>query len=106
MLVTEYHNKIVKVIVKNKSNPLEFEKFIDKLHEVRVADLKIIENYDFNNGYLTEDKGLESEDTFSILNRYIEEAEFSLIKPLFSLLSRKSMKKHVSWCNVYYYSCR
>ncbi len=86
---TEYHNKIVKVIVKNKSNPLEFEKFIDKLHEVRVADLKIIENYDFNNGYLTEDKGLESEDTFSILNRYIEEAEFSLDKTIVQSLIKE-----------------
>ena len=77
---TEYHNKIIKVIVKNKSDASSFEKFIDKLYDVKVADLKIIENYDFNNGWVDENGDVETEDTFSILNKYIEEAEFSLDK--------------------------
>ncbi len=75
-----YHNKIVKIIVKSKNDLTNFEKFVDKIYETKVADLKIVESYDFNNGYFTENPDVETEDTFSILNRYIEEAEFSLDK--------------------------
>ena len=77
---TPYHNKIIKVIVKSKSDAASFEKFIDKLYDAKVADLKIIENYDFNNGWVDQNEDVETEDTFSILNRYIEEAEFALDK--------------------------
>ena len=42
-------NKIVKVIVRQKSNPKEFEKFIDKLYSLWVYKiLKIIENFDIS----------------------------------------------------------
>ena len=66
-----------------------FEKFIDKLYDAKVSDLKIVENYDFNNGYLTRDVDLETEDTFSILNRYIEEVEFSLDKSIVQSLIKE-----------------
>ena len=36
---TEYENKIVKVIVRKKSSPKEFQKFIDKLYSAGVQDL-------------------------------------------------------------------
>ena len=42
---TEYKNKIVKVIVRKKSSPKEFQKFIDKLYRSEVQDLKIVENF-------------------------------------------------------------
>ena len=74
----EYENKIVKVIVRKKSNYKKFEKFIDKLYSANIADLKIVENFVVEE---SEDfEAFESEDTLSILNRYIEEAEFSLDK--------------------------
>ena len=40
----EYENKIVKVIVRKKSNTKKFEKFIDKLYASNVSELKIVEN--------------------------------------------------------------
>ena len=78
----EYEDKIVKVIVRQKSDLTQFEKFIDKLYSVNVAELKIVENFDFTGWYDKDDSasGYESEDTLSILNRYIEEAEISLDK--------------------------
>ena len=77
----EYENKLIKVIVKKKSDSKKFEKFLDKLYESGVADLKVIENFDYNNGYLhSEDSEVESEDTLSILNRHIEESEIDLDK--------------------------
>lgn len=76
--VTPYENKIVKVIVKKKSDSKKFEKYIDKLYSVGVADLKIVENFQ-----LTESEDFEveeSEDTLSILDRYIGESETDLNK--------------------------
>ena len=77
----EYENKIVKVVVRKKSDTKKFEKFIDKLYAVGVAELKIVENFEFGGWYGNEEfDPLESEDTLSILNRYIEEAEVPLDK--------------------------
>ena len=77
-----YKDKIVKVVVKQKTDVKQFEKFIDKLHSVGVADLKIVENFEFGGWYGNEDTlvDIETEDTLSILNRYIEESEVSLDK--------------------------
>jgi DNA repair exonuclease SbcCD nuclease subunit len=75
---SEYENKIVKVIVRKKSKPKDFEKFIDKLYKVGVHELKIVENFDIHE---SEDFVVdEEENTISILNRYIDEAEFDLDK--------------------------
>ena len=77
---SEYQNKIVKVIVRKKTDTKQFEKFIDKLYASNVAELKIIENFQIQE---SEDfEAFESEDTMSILNRYIEEAEVSLDKTI------------------------
>ena len=74
----EYEGKIVKLIVRKKTNPKKFEKFVDKLYNSNVHELKIIENFVIQE---SEDfEAFESEDTLSILNRYIEEAEINLDK--------------------------
>lgn len=70
---SEYQNKIVKVIVRKKSNPKSFDKFIDKLYSSGVQDLKIIENFEIQEN--EEFKIEEDENTLAILNRYIEESE-------------------------------
>lgn len=74
----EYENKIVKVVVRKKTDTKKFEKFIDKLYASNIAELKIIENFDIQEP--VEFEAFESEDTISILNRYIQEAEISLDK--------------------------
>lgn len=75
---SKYVNKIVKVIVKQKSKPKDFEKFIDKLYKTGVQELKIVENFEIieNEDFVIE----EDESTISILNRYIDESEFSYDK--------------------------
>jgi hypothetical protein len=74
----EYENKIVRIIVRKKSDTKKFEKFVDKLYSSNVAELKVVENFVIQEA---EDfEAFESEDTLSILNRYIEEAEISLDK--------------------------
>ena len=74
----ELENKIVKVIVRQKSNITKFEKFIDKLYAANVAELKVVENFAIQEA--EEFEAFESEDTISVLNRYIEEAEIKLDK--------------------------
>jgi len=76
----EYENKIVKVVVRKKSDTKKFEKFIDKLYSSNIAELKIIENFDIQEPENFE--AFENEDTISILNRYIEEAEINLDKSI------------------------
>ena len=89
---TEYENKIVKIIVRKKSKPKDFDKFIDKLYAVGVQDLKIIENFEIQEN---EDFDIdEDENTLSILNRYIDESEFeydkNIIKGIFQDLYRQA----------------
>jgi DNA repair exonuclease SbcCD nuclease subunit len=74
----EYENKIVKVIVRKKTDLKKFEKFIDKLYASGVFELKVVENFQFQES--EEFEAFESEDTLSILNRYIEESEINLEK--------------------------
>ena len=78
----EYENKIVKVVVRKKTDTKNFEKFVDKLYSSGIAELKVVENFDFSGWYDKEVDLVESEDTMSILNRYIEEAEVPLDKSL------------------------
>ena len=70
---SEYVSKIVKVIVRKKSKPKDFERFIDKLYKIGIQDLKIVENFDIqeNENFVID----EEENTISILNRYIDESE-------------------------------
>lgn len=78
---TQYQNKIVKVIVRKKTDNKLYERFIDKLYSSGVADLKVVENHDFTGWY--DDKSFnayESEDTLSILNRYVKESDIELDK--------------------------
>ena len=74
----ELENKIVKVVVRNKSDSKKFEKFIDKLYSSNVAELKVVENFGLQEA--EEFEAFESEDTLSILNRYVEESEVNLDK--------------------------
>lgn len=89
---TEYENKIVKVIVRKKSKPKDFEKFIDKLYSAKIQELKIVENFDIieNENFVID----EEESTISILNRYIEESEFqydkTIVKGIFEDLYRQA----------------
>ena len=88
--VSEYVNKIIKVIVRKKTDTKAFEKFIDKVTDV-AADIKIVENFDIQEP--EEFEIFESEDTISILNRYIEEAEIQLDKSRVQNIMRQTYQE-------------
>jgi len=76
----EYENKIVKVVVRKKTDTKKFEKFVDKLYSSNIAELKIVENFEIQEP--TDFEAFESEDTISILSRYVEESEVNLDKSI------------------------
>lgn len=88
---SEYESKIVKVIVRKKSDVKQFEKFIDKLYESNVSELKIVENFQVQEN--EEFEAFESEDTLSILNRYVCESEIDLDKSRISNLISEIYKE-------------
>jgi predicted phosphodiesterase len=69
----DYEGKIVRVIVRKKTDQKQFEKFVDKLYSANIAELKIVENFQIQE--FDEFEAFESEDTFSILQRYVNESE-------------------------------
>ena len=83
----EYQSKIVKVIVKKKTEPKHFEKFIDKLYSAGIQELKIVENFEIQES--EEFEVDETENTITILNRYIDEAEFNCDKTIIKGLLQK-----------------
>ena len=89
---TMYKDKIVKVIVRQKSKLEEFDKFIDKLYASGVQDLKIIENFEIQENDVFDID--EDENTISILNRYIDESEIEfdkgIVKNIFRDLYRQA----------------
>ena len=89
--VREYENKLVKVIVRKNTNNKKFEKFIDKLHSSGIADLKVVENFAIDEP--EEFEISESEDTLSILNRFIEESEFNLDKSILKNIMRETYQE-------------
>ena len=74
----QFVGKIVKLIVRKKTDLKKFERYIDKIYASDVHELKILENFQLNEN--EEFEAFESEDTLSILNRYVEESEVDLQK--------------------------
>lgn len=74
-----YKDKIVKLIVRKKTDQKEFDKFVDKLLKISLVELKISEIIDIDDsGFDYEEQDVE--DTLSILNKYIQDSEFDLDK--------------------------
>lgn len=77
--VEPYVDKILKVIVRKKTDQVLFEKFIDKLVKAGTVDLKIVENIQIYD----EDVDFDSEkieDTMTLLDKYVDDSDFSLDK--------------------------
>jgi hypothetical protein len=89
--VRPYENKIVKLVVRKKSDQKKFDKFVDKLYESNIFELKIVENFNIEQNFEIDE--LESEDTISILNRYVDESEISLDKSVIEKIIQRVYKE-------------
>jgi predicted phosphodiesterase len=87
----DYEGKIVRVIVRKKTDQKQFEKFVDKLYSANIAELKIVENFQIQE--FDEFEAFESEDTFSILQRYVNESECEFNKAIITNILEEVYKE-------------
>ena len=76
--VSDYKDKFIKIVVDQKQDYQMFETLVDRLYNVGAHDVKIIETLvDTDN---VEDADLETKDTMTLLNEYIDEVEIAVDK--------------------------
>ncbi len=78
--VSSLKDKFVKVIVENKCNPYEFDKFIDELATINTHELKIIENFKEFLGDNVETSLEDVENTQELMEDYIQSVNTDLDK--------------------------
>lgn len=67
------NGKIVKVIVKNKSDPYKFDMFIDRIEKFGVLEMQIVEDH-LNLGVVEDEEIVnEAESTINIFKKYIDQ---------------------------------
>jgi len=91
-----YNGGIVKVVVKNKTTPVWFDMFIEKLEKAGVIDMQVVE--DHLNLDLEDDADIinEAEDTITILNKYVDQLELSVDKSKLENLLRGLYNEAIS----------
>jgi len=93
--VSSYKNKFIKIIVEEKRDYQMFETLVDRLYNVGAHDVKIVETLvDAEN---IEDADLETKDTMTLLNEYIDEVEIAVDKSDLKSLMRTL---YIESCNV------
>ena len=79
--VEKYSNKYIKLIVVNKKDLYGFDAFVDKLLKIDTYEVKIIEDFsDLDASTVSDDIVNNSEDTLTILNKYVDELDVTLDK--------------------------
>lgn len=76
----QYKDSMVKLIIKNKVNPVWFDMYIEKLEKGGVVDLQVVE--DHLNLNLEDDTDIvnEAEDTLTILSKFVSQLEIKADK--------------------------
>ena len=93
--VSSYKDKFIKLIVEEKRDYQMFETLVDRLYNVGAHDVKIVETLvDADN---VEDADLETKDTMTLLNEYIDEVEIAVDKTELKSLMRTL---YIESCNV------
>lgn len=84
-------NKFVKVVVINKSDTFGFDRFIDRIQNEDIYDLKIAENFNEFIGENVEDEGLQVDDTPKLMDDYIDGVDTDLDKARIKIQMRELM---------------
>jgi len=72
--------KFVKIVVKNKNDLFTFDKFVDRIQNRAIHELKIAENFNEFLGDNVEDEGVSVEDTTVLLDSYVDAVDTELDK--------------------------
>ena len=89
--VSHLDNKFVKVVVVNKQDTFIFDRFIDRVQNQDILELKIAENFNEFLGENVGDEGLEIEDTAQLVDDYIEGVDTDLDKARIKVNMRELM---------------
>lgn len=81
------NGKYLKVVVREKNNPYNFDLFIEAIYKNNPAQLTIVEDIDLTS-YEDDDTINEAEDTVTILSKYIEGMEINADKSKLDSLMR------------------
>jgi len=87
--VEQYKHKFIKVLVVNKTDLYQFDKFIDRLQNVETYELKIAENFEEFLGESVDDEKVNLEDTKDLLDTYVDAVETDLDKDHIKLKLRE-----------------
>ena len=93
--VSCYKDKFIKIVVDTKQDYQMFETLVDRLYNVGVHDVKIIEN--LLDTESQDDIEVSTKDTLTLLNDYIDEVEMSVDKSDLKGLMRTL---YIESCNV------
>ena len=78
--LSDVEGKFVKVVVMNKSDQFVFDRFIDRIQNRNILELKIAENFSEFLGNNVDDEQISVEDTSVLLDSYIDAVETDLDK--------------------------
>ena len=84
-------NKFVKVVVVNKKDQFIFDRFIDRIQNQDIYELKIAENFSEFTGENVEDEEVNFDDTTTIVDSYIEAVDTDLDKDKIKVQIRELM---------------
>jgi len=76
----QYSNKLVKLIVVEKTDQLKYDKFIDKLYKANPLEVKIIEDMSEFEADILDDKDVDISDTQTLLSQYVDALETDVDK--------------------------
>ena len=80
--VSDLDYKFVKIVVINKTNQFTFDRFVDRIQNKKIHELKIAENFSEFIGSSVEDEGISLEDTTTLLDTYVDNVDTDLDKDL------------------------
>jgi len=80
-------HSFVKIVVEDKKDYQEFEKFVENVYCKKPHDVKIIETF-VNDTFLEDDDNVEVKDTLTLLNEYIDEVDLAVNKDKLKSLMR------------------
>ena len=76
----EVEGKFVKIVVINKADSFTFDRFIERINNREILELKIAENFNEFVGSSVDDESVSVDDTPTLLNSYIDAVDTDLDK--------------------------
>ena len=79
--VSQYKDKFIKLVVVNKKDLYQFDRFTDRLLQEQTHEVKIVEDFsDLDATNVSDDIAENTQDTTTLLDKYIEELDVDLDK--------------------------